>query len=549
MNENTFVLCPETEAEEISIENPKCNIIPYKGENVVEYVNAFVDFLGCDSKYIADHGVLNDNEMIFQESLYSVLKNEGIDLSKLEDNHYTSYDCFVEHILRGIYKTRAIYERVKQQNLPANEIDVTLYRQGEFSNMKKHAMKIGLDFKATKKKLQKELIPLGISTLQLDDLSHERRVQENFIIEKFLGSDISQQYEDNMAITNIKRINCIIGKMQKEKLSYEYAQYFLKYAISHLREDLGKKGDLYKEEIEEDGIDWKEHVQELNKLLMPLGLSYYDFREKNDVSLLLETIQDEFAIQDILMQNGLKDNQEQGDILLRNLWRKKQIDEIIQRKYKEYLTTDEVGSIPYYMEYSNKLAYYISRRINIEYRRYVEEQGYNWGEYSVLLQQGLVEIGMNLEDFFNFYSEMEGKDLKEEEKQKILQKVQDSNQSKMQKIVDKKLDEATEIKNWEDEIGYTTEQLLNQGFTESEIEDLYTKFDDQTGQKLDRKSRVQQAIKNKNLGKQTTIESLVCNALEDEPVINEEVCNADMMERNQRHMEKMKEGDEVSLND
>ena len=50
---------------------------------------------------------------------------------------------------------------------------------------------------------------------------------------------------------------------------------------------------------------------------------------------------------------------------------------------------------------------------------------------------------------------------------------------------------------FEQEVGHTKQELLDLGFTESEINELTDKFDGETGEKLNRKNVVESAIQSK----------------------------------------------------
>ncbi len=488
LNKNTFILCPDKEAEEIAAKNPKCNIIPYKADNVMEYVNSFIGYLGYIDKTIEAHGIKDDFTYVFQNKIYSALENEGIDVTGLKDPHSNTYEIFCENNFLYIEMAKASYEKIKQQNLPIDRLKLSLSQTPPYHDAKKNALDKKIDFNETKKRLQHELVPFGMSELQLihrnsglNTKSTSLRAQENFKIENFLGNDISKHYEEDMVITNIKRIKLIIAKMQANNLENDQnAINILKYAVSHLCEDLGDKGKFYKEGIEEDGKNWEDHVQKLNKLLMPLGLSVLDFREQDlSEKNILKTMQEFFTIQDIMERNGIKENYENKDILLININRKKQLDEIIEREFEKSIKEDETVTIDDEEMASKILSKYILKKINSEYKEYIEEQGYNWSKYASYLDKNLIQIGMSSEDFLNA---------------SIIE-----NENKMNKIISEKKYVILQIgykdvKEMEEETGHPTEELIAMGFSTEEIYEFENKFNPQTAEKLDRKKVVEDAI-------------------------------------------------------
>ena len=102
---------------------------------------------------------------------------------------------------------------------------------------------------------------------------------------------------------------------------------------------------------------------------------------------------------------------------------------------------------------------------------------------------------------------------------------------------------------YEEEVGYTIEDLLNKGLSENEILEMQWKFDGHTGEKLDRKLRIEQAIKDKaesNTGK-ITMKSLIQEVLGVDQIRSGEVEKVDKIEQKESIKEEIKEG--VSIDD
>ncbi len=336
--------------------------------------------------------------------------------------------------LLKIDKANALYKLLKNKE-PEISIDEVskmycipdIYSPGSptcgigYEDTKEQAIEQGVDFFKYQQQLREELIPLGISDLQFEFNLFEgsteqvnKRILKNIFIEKFLGTDITEQYEEDMVITNIKRIKSIKEKIKSEKLHGDNeAEKVLEYAIEFLIQDLHERGELYKEQKEENGIDWASHQQKLDKMLLPLGLNCKCFLGDKHIKTkdMLQKINNNDMIKDFMAQNGIQEV-EGEDILSKYIGIKEKVNEIeiqkiieLYQKGIDILVPDMFDPDMFDTAYENCvkvnaiLTEFIAGELTLQHKEYIEKTGRNWEQYLLELKPRLSAIGMTFEDF------------------------------------------------------------------------------------------------------------------------------------------------------
>ncbi len=431
LNNNDWILCPQEEVEIMKEENPDVNVIGYEGENVINYTNKFMKLFGYETFTMGEHGYI-DGEYYSPES-YTFrwleeyekdLMNRGIDVNLFANFHCASWELFMEAELINIDKTNALYKLLKNKEpeIPIDEVlkmncmpniysSSTRFCDLHYKGAKEQAIEQGIDFSKYQKQLREELIPLGISDLQFESQNFEgsmeqvnKRILRNISIEKFLGIDITEQYEEDMVITNIKRIKSIKEKMQNDKLyGNNEAEKALEYVVEFLIQDLHERGELYKEQKEEDGIDWTSHQQKLDKMLLPLGLDCKYFSGDKNIKPedMLQQINNNDMIKDFMAQNGIQEVDGE-DILSKYVGIKEKVNEI---EIQKNIELDQIGKDATDTAYESCvkvnaiLTEYIARELTPQHKEYMEKTGRNWEQYLLELKPRLSAIGMTIEDF------------------------------------------------------------------------------------------------------------------------------------------------------
>ncbi len=428
LNNNDWILCPQEEVEIMKEENPNVNVIGYEGENVINYTNKFMKLFGYQTFTMGEHGYIHDSlesySFIWQKEYEKDLMNRGINVNLFSNPHFLSWEKFIEMELINIDKTNALYKLLKTKNpeIPIGEVLKThclpnIYSckgtacELDYENAKEQAIEKGVDFLKYQKQLRKELVPLGISDLQFESQNFEgsmeqvsKRILRNISIEKFLEIDITEQYEEDMVITNIKRIKSIKEKMQNEKLYGDNeAEKALEYVAEFLIQDLHERGELYKEQKEEDGIDWTNHQQKLDKMLLPLGLDCKYFLGDKHIKSedILQKMNNNDIIKDFMVQNGIQEV-DGADILSKYVSMKEKVNEIEIQETREL---DQIGKDATDIAYESCvkvnaiLTEYIASELTPQHKEYIEKTGKNWEQYLLELKPKLSAIGMTIEDF------------------------------------------------------------------------------------------------------------------------------------------------------
>lgn len=487
LNNNDWILCPQEEIEIMKKENPGVNVIGYEGENVINYTKKFMEMFGYQTFEMGEHGYIYDSaesySFIWQKEYEQDLVNKGIDVNLFSNPHFLSWEKFIEMELINIDKTNALYKLLKNKEpeIPIDEVLKThclpnIYScKGpvcglDYEDAKEQAIKKGIDFLKYQKQIREELTSLGISDLQFENRNFEgsmeqvnQRILENISIEKFLKTDITEQYEEDMVITNIKRIKSIKEKMQNEK-SYgnNVAEKVLKYVVKHLIQDLHERGNLYKNQKEEEGVDWSDHQQKLNEMLLPIGLDCKCFFGDKNIKPkdILQQINNNDIIKDFMLQNGIQEV-EGEDILSKYVGIKAKINEIEIQKTRELdqeaeITGKDILMIEPDTSYENCvkvnaiLTEYIANELTPQYREYIEKTGKDWEQYLLELTPKLSAIGMTIEDF-----------------------MQVKNKSNLIKKMDKFIDDSVEQNEQVYGINKLIETYQDTGTTITEVEKSY----------------------------------------------------------------------------
>lgn len=112
LKNDSWILCPSGESEEIKKQNNKINVIEYEGEDVSQYANALIQYLGYD--YMNG----NNKEWPFnresQENFYNILKKEGVPFLKIL--HTDSYCAQSERDKNTLNIDKEKIEILKKQN-------------------------------------------------------------------------------------------------------------------------------------------------------------------------------------------------------------------------------------------------------------------------------------------------------------------------------------------------------------------------------------------------------------------------------------------------
>ena len=405
--DNAYLLCPQTEIKEIKEKNPNINVIGYQGQNVMPYTQKFLKMLEVSQKEYGPWSYADYNEKDFhtQKELQTMLAQK---LGKTIPNsqHCNTIEHKKETTIAEIDYVLTNVANIKNgsllNKLPKEEIEKYLmigtvpglgwYWKSNDSSKE--------EMQELANQINKLCIPLGISVLQdyRESPKKEERIYESLKIDEFINKDIDEIYEEDMLVTNIKRIEMILNKIDNENLYKDAnALNILKAAINHLKEDYKitlETTDIRKKY--DDKFNLRDYQKELDNKLMPLGITHKYLDKEN----LQEIIMHEHKNKQFIIKNiePFKD-----DYILNILSTLNNLDKLISERFqimvKNNLNEDEIFSQAYNIY--GHLAKKIEMDLDEDYIVDLKKNGGNVEAYIMQIEQMLNIFGVSINDFVN----------------------------------------------------------------------------------------------------------------------------------------------------
>lgn len=123
LTQNSWILCPKGEIEEISKKNSGVQVLEYEGENVQGYANAFISTLGYRVEEIGKWSLGDDTS---QSQYFELISREGLKWV----THYNSRESKIETNRESINVAIEILKKVKENTfLDSQEKISNLYKE------------------------------------------------------------------------------------------------------------------------------------------------------------------------------------------------------------------------------------------------------------------------------------------------------------------------------------------------------------------------------------------------------------------------------------
>lgn len=112
-----WIICPKSEFENTTKNNPGCHIIPYDGDNVNGFANTLLTYLGYEYHQISEHDFVDNKPETYERKV-----KEHFNLSKIEEKQHSST---IEHQEECTGKVRNLFiafrEAIKNGEIKYNE--------------------------------------------------------------------------------------------------------------------------------------------------------------------------------------------------------------------------------------------------------------------------------------------------------------------------------------------------------------------------------------------------------------------------------------------
>ena len=300
---DTIILSPVEDVEEVRKINPNITVIGYSGEKLTEVVPPFMSMLGY--KFYSSGKEQNQNAL---KELLEKKTGRKIDTGP----HSQSIDDGFEKIYSIITLAADKIKYIKNNNL-LDTIDLTsevVFDNSFFERCgcicERDDPKEVLDYIT---KVDNASKSMGISALQFvkfepvklekdSNASICKRVKESIEIDRFIGKDIEELYDTDMLITNIKRVQLILERIEKENLyRNEEAMNILNNALSHLHADYKKTIILSEYRMTYDPeFELGDYLKKLDEGLKKIGINHRFLEQDNLDKLVLEEIKTQHFI-------------------------------------------------------------------------------------------------------------------------------------------------------------------------------------------------------------------------------------------------------------
>ncbi len=294
------------------------------------------------------------------------------------------------------------------------------------------AQKAGIDITDDIANINSKLLPLGMSYIQLKWNSNEslgiipdvldsekgplqqKRIIENSLIEEYLGHNTTDYFEEDISFTNINRIKAIMEKMESTNPGDKrIGKLALQYVTEHLSDDLGRFGEINKEQKELLGINYEDYQKKLDTKLSEIGLSYKDFTEKDPESKkpidVVKKVSQRFNTRNFIKEyGGVLPEQSGKDIVQQITSQIQTIENMLlqenQRLNYQNFNENQYGENFYIEGITNllsnlykELPFYLDE----DFKNKITSKGINWETYESELNKKLKNLGVSTQDFLS----------------------------------------------------------------------------------------------------------------------------------------------------
>lgn len=476
---DAIIVCPKSDCERISRENPDNIIICFDGDlavdvkNKINYPETVLDLMEIDRHKIAEFGFdvfgekgaelihhyidiiikenysLNNVESLFQsrhsesiqiveEDILNYAQTFNTRLNQLSNDELIKYIEICKEVpsdlaLEENKDKDAFFRSMAKYNYGLHGHLIKLINKEK--NIKKNTKNVER-IKSSVKMIDEALLDMGISSLQGEEKNSyghyfEIRAAESKIIDNYLGVSIKEIYDGDMITTNAKRIKMIHEKMKEEgEENNPAAKEAFEACVKHFVRDYKTLSQCYDKRIDMEGFDFEKYNENLKDTFVDLGLDRKDIISMREEDLLMQ-VNIETELKDYLKQQGYMD-EPADSISQRSVNRLKFVYDVMYKSaiedYKSgNLDTDDWGTIPNGEKFGK--SYAIRRLIEKELSKKLGEM-----ENPQELTSQLEEMG--------FYVNKNGK-IESENKIDELLNMAEKQAKQEQQAEEKKGDEAT----------------------------------------------------------------------------------------------------------
>lgn len=324
----SFIICPQTDYEEMHKRNPNIVIVPIEAERAVDvavetvmkndFVSKFITYvLDLKNRECGPQGWFEEKEdlpwYINKKNADSIAINEYrkiieqyIGRKMPWKQHIGSYTIALNEIRIGLGITGEL-ER---------EALIELYQTPETQGVSSEKMrKIAKEI--DKILAEKDGLGMWVSLYgnfsQIDKNTRENGSKE---IDEYLGIDIKDVYDGDIITTNIKRIQMISDKMKREGESKE-AKKVLQDALRYFLQDYVIMRDNYTKRADMKDLDFEEYTKKIKQEFFQMGIRIEELDGleeskfySDEVKSVSDRITTENEIQRFLVEQGIEEERD-----------------------------------------------------------------------------------------------------------------------------------------------------------------------------------------------------------------------------------------------
>lgn len=319
----SFIICPQTDYEEMQKRNPNIVVIPIEAERAVDVKERNDDFvydfiinvLDLEHKKCAQNGWLKVETALGTNLTYI---SDAVDWGAI-DKYCQVIDRYVGRELPRLQHqfsyTKSLTELRNGYGYNRNNLR-DLYQSPEKQGVSLEKME---EIATEIDRLLAEKDGLGMwSSLygNFSELDESTRKDHSKKIDEYLGIGIKDVYDGDIITTNIKRIQMISDKMKSEGKSEE-SKKMLQYALRYFLQDYVIMRDNFTKRADMKDLDFEEYTKKIKQEFSQIGIRIEELDSleesefySNEVKDISDRITTENEIQRFLVEQGIEEERD-----------------------------------------------------------------------------------------------------------------------------------------------------------------------------------------------------------------------------------------------
>lgn len=319
----SFIICPQTDYEEMQKRNPNIVVIPIEAERAVDVKERNDDFvydfiinvLDLEHKKCAQNGWLKVETALGTNLTYI---SDAVDWGAI-DKYCQVIDRYVGRELPRLQHqfsyTKSLTELRNGYGYNRNNLR-DLYQSPEKQGVSLEKME---EIATEIDRLLAEKDGLGMwSSLygNFSELDERTRKDHSKKIDEYLGIGIKDVYDGDIITTNIKRIQMISDKMKSEGKSEE-SKKMLQYALRYFLQDYVIMRDNFTKRADMKDLDFEEYTKKIKQEFSQIGIRIEELDSleesefySNEVKDISDRITTENEIQRFLVEQGIEEERD-----------------------------------------------------------------------------------------------------------------------------------------------------------------------------------------------------------------------------------------------